>query len=334
MRLISRRTALRLSGKALAAGPALWLASKTTLGAVRTHAKSRVAIARRDGLRNDDHGPDTQSVRELLDRAVASVTGQTDPDTAWAQLFSARDTVGIKVNTLGGAHLSPHPVLVECIAKRLIACGIPPARIVVWDRFERELQAANLVPASLPSGIRVAATDTQGIGYETQPELSGSIGSCFTRILTQFCTALINVGILKHHDLSGTSIGMKNLFGVIHNPNKYHFHVNKDPYLADLCLHPYIRTKQRLIVCDAIRAQYDGGPAYHPAGVWSYDGFIVSQDIVAIDAIGTEIIETRRKEAGLPDLKATNREPLYLEVAESKGIGWADRSKIEVIEIS
>lgn len=331
---ISRRRLLRLTGCVTAGFPALWLACKSEAAPPQRKSKSRVALARRDGVLLDGQKLDRPTVRELLDRAVAASTGRKDADVAWKTLFSPRDRVGLKVNALGGAHLSPHPELIDAIAERLLGCGIPAENILVWDRFERELHKARLVAPSLTSGVRVAATDSQGAGYTRSPEMSGSIGSCFSRILTQFCTAMINVGVLKDHDLSGTSIGLKNLFGVIHNPNKYHFDVNKDPYLADVCLHPHVRDKQRLVICDAFRPQCDGGPAYHPAGVWEYSGLLASTDIVAIDAIGTDIVESRRGEQGLPTLKEAEREPLYFHVAEEKKIGWADRSRIEVIEIS
>ncbi len=333
MKRFKRRTVFRWSAGVLAGFPGLWLSRKAVADGMRGPGKSTVAVARRDGLFSTDGVVDRKTLAGLLDQSVASATGQKDADVAWQKLFSSKDTVGLKVNTLGGAHLSPHPELMDCIAERLKGCGVPPQRIIVWDRFERELRRARLVAPDIQSGITVAATDSQGIGYERDPEISGSIGSCFSRLLSHYCTAMINVGVLKDHDLSGTSIGMKNLFGVIHNPNKYHFHVNKDPYLADVCLHPHIAHKQRLIICDGLRAQCDGGPAYHEAAAWDYNGILVSTDIVALDRIGTDILDKRRQETGLPPLKETNREPLYLAVAEEKNVGWSDRTKINVIEI-
>ncbi len=338
MKGLTRREMIASAGSALAAtatgGVGLWLPRKSLAVGGPRPSRSVVALARRAGLLGEENRLDRKAVQEMLDRSVAVATGKKDPDSAWRNLFSEKDTIGLKVNTLGGAHLSPHPELIDAIATRLIACGIPKERIVVWDRFERELKRARLTAPTLSSGIRVLATDTEGVGYERMPEMSGSIGSCFSRILSQFCTAIINVGVLKDHDLSGTSIGMKNLFGVIHNPNKYHFHVHKDPYLADLCLHPHVLRKQRLTICDAFRAQCDGGPAHHAPGVWNYDGLLVSRDVVALDAVGSDILEARRKTEGLETLAALDREPLYLQVAEERGVGWADRSKIDLVEIA
>ncbi len=72
------------------------------------------------------------------------------------------------------------------------------------------------------------------------PSTSGEIGSCFARLVSTTCTALVSFGVVKDHDLAGVSAGLKNLYGVIHNPNKYHDH-NCDPYVADVANHPFVR---------------------------------------------------------------------------------------------
>jgi len=56
---------------------------------------------------------------------------------------------------------------------------------------------------------------------------------------------------------------------------------------------PEIRTRMRLTICDATMAQYEGGPAY--SGVqWKNNALIVSQDPVALDYTGWQIIERKR----------------------------------------
>ena len=51
--------------------------------------------------------------------------------------------------------------------------------------------------------------------------------------------------LLKDHDGAGVSIALKNMYGVIHNPNKYHPN-GCNPYVADVNMLPDIRTKMRL----------------------------------------------------------------------------------------
>ena len=47
----------------------------------------------------------------------------------------------------------------------------------------------------------------RGGGYGSALETSGPVGSLISRILTDYATVLINVGVLKDHDLAGVSAG-------------------------------------------------------------------------------------------------------------------------------
>ena len=49
-----------------------------------------------------------------------------------------------------------------------------------------------------------------GGGYEPEPQFAGSVGTCFSKIVSHLCTAIINVPVLKDHDLAGISVAMKN----------------------------------------------------------------------------------------------------------------------------
>ena len=76
-------------------------------------------------------------------------------------------------------------------------------------------------------------------GFERRIVSSGEVGSLWTNVLATRATALINVPVLKDHDLSGVGCGMKNMYGAIHNPNRYHDN-NCNPYVADVNAHPFI----------------------------------------------------------------------------------------------
>jgi uncharacterized protein (DUF362 family) len=138
--------------------------------------------------------------------------------------------------------------------------------------------------------------------------------------------------VLKDHNLAGVSLGMKNFFGAIHNPNKYHDH-NCDPYVADVVSHRFIRPKWRLTVCDATRAQYHAGPGYHPGFAWSLGGLIVGSDFVAVDAVGADLIDAQRKAKGLKPLAEENRPGRHVATAGARGLGVANLAEIERIEV-
>jgi uncharacterized protein (DUF362 family) len=174
--------------------------------------------------------------------------------------------------------------------------------------------------------------DQIGSGYLKQIESSGRIGSAFSRILAEQVDVLISVPVLKDHNLAGVSLGMKNFYGAIHNPNKYHDR-NCDPYVVDVVSHRYIRPKWRLTVCDAVRAQYNAGPAYHPGFAWPFGGLIVSGDFVAADAVAADLLETQRVAKGLKSLAEERRPAKHIATAGARELGVGDLSKIERIEV-
>ncbi len=292
-------------------------------------SRARVVIARSDALRGINGRLNTDRLKQLVEQSVMRIANASDPKKAWQALFSRKDTIGLKVNCLPGPGLSTHPELTDVIARQLIAAGIPENQIIVWDRLDRELRRAGFRLNRSKKGVRCFGTEME---YENQITLMGSVGSCFSVIQSRLCTAMVNVPVLKDHDLSGVSISMKNFYGSIHNPNKYHDN-SCDPYIADLNAHPTIRNKLRLTVCDAIDAQYHGGPALKPAFRWEYNGLLASTDPVALDRIGCDIIEEKRKASGMKSLAADGRPPKWLETAAARGLGESRREKIEVISL-
>lgn len=294
--------------------------------------KAKVVVATRDAAADRGEKLNKAEVTQLLNDAVVAATGRAEARDAWRDLFSPDDTVGIKVNCLAGHGLSSHPELVESIAHGLESAGVSSNNIIVWDRTGHELTAAGFKSGSV-NGARVLATDSRGIGYESKIELSGEVGSCFSKILSRMCTAIINVPVLKDHDLSGVSLGMKNFYGAIHNPNKYHDN-NCNPYIADLCAHPLIAKKLRLVVCDGLKGQYHGGPAFRPQWSWPAATLVVGTDPVAVDRIGAEIIEGERQKMGMKPLKDIGRGADYIGTAERRGLGIGTIENISRIIVS
>jgi uncharacterized protein (DUF362 family) len=172
------------------------------------------------------------------------------------------------------------------------------------------------------------------VGYEDELATYGSVGSRLSRILTQRCDAIVNVPVLKDHDGAGVTIALKNMYGVIHNPNKYHPN-GCNPFIADLNMLPAIRTKVRLTICDATTACFEGGPGYKPQYSWKENALIVSQDPVALDYTGWRIIERKRAEKGLKTLEADKRAPHYIATAADAQhrLGTNDPQRIALVEV-
>jgi uncharacterized protein (DUF362 family) len=292
--------------------------------------RSIVVIARSNKLKRIQHQVSKANVLDFLNRSITKITGSISASEAWKSLFSARERVGIKLSCLPGLPLSSGIGIVMAIVDGLRSAGVKGENIYIWERTSKELEKAGFHVTR--SGINILGTDyfSRG-GYSQAIRMSGSVGTCFSKII-EFVDALISVPVLKDHDIAGVSIGMKNFYGAIYNPNKFHFN-RCDPYVADLCNFPEIKNKLRLTVCDATRIQVHNGPAFYPKYTWEYGGMLVSRDPVALDFVGWQIIEERRKELKLKSLKMSGREPTYIKSAEKLRLGYADLNRIEKIEI-
>lgn len=294
--------------------------------------KSKVVIAHDDRLRGAGSTVDSHRVLALLDRAMQLLLDRDQPIEVWKTLVRPGNRVGLKVNALGGRGLVSNLQLVEAICGRLQEAGVKANDIVVWDRDTEEMERSGFRISTGGNGVQCFGTDR--VDYEQELATFGSVGSRLSRILTERCDVLINVPVLKDHDGAGVTLALKNMYGVIHNPNKYHPD-GCNPYIADLNMLPEIRSKMKLTICDATTAQYEGGPAYKPEYSWKPNALIVSRDPVALDYTGWQVIERKRAEMGLKTLEGDNRKPRYIATAADgqHRLGTDNPARIEVVEV-
>lgn len=295
--------------------------------------RSRVVIVTDPHLRDQGPAPSEQRVAAMLDRAMQTWFRARDPMGPWQQLVRRGQIVGLKVNTIAGKGLSTSVVLVDAICRRLQQAGIRAGDIIVWDRTSRELQAAGYSVFTDPAHVRCCGTDS--VGYELADAVWGSSRTRFSKLLTQ-CDVVINVPILKNHRMSGVTMAMKNMFGVIENPNEHHGDGSCDPCIADLNMHREIRSKVRFVIGDLMTSIYHGGPGFRPEYTWNYNGLMVGSDPVALDYTGWQIIERKRAEMRMNTLAQAGMPPRYIATAADAKhrLGTNDPSRIELIQTS
>ena len=297
--------------------------------AASSSAPAVVAVGRREGMCPAPGGAvNPGKLAEALGAAVARAAGEADPVSACRHLFRPRDVVGIKVNCLGGKGLASRPEAVAQLGRWLVAAGVPSDRIVIWDRSSRELKACGFALAS-EAGFRVAGTDGD---WEGRVREWGPAASRFSRLLVEELTAVVNLAVLKDHGLAGISAGLKNWFGVVHNPNKLHDE-GCNPYVPHLAAHPLVQGKLRLTVVDGTTGQFHNGPGYAPSWAWPYQGFLASTDAVAADVVAWRVIEAKRKEKGMKSLAAEGREPKAIAAAGRLGLGRWEESRIQTVPV-
>ncbi|MGB9434609.1 MAG: DUF362 domain-containing protein [Candidatus Acidiferrum sp.] len=321
---------------ALAAGAGRYVSATDgkVIPPAAARAKSKVVVSRDPSLYATSPTPDSARVQKLLDQAMQHFFDSPDPISPWKKLVHPGEVVGLKVNTIAGPGLSTHPVLVAAICERLQQAGVKPSNIIVWDRTNEELERAGFALSNDPNHIRFVGTDSRQIGYDETVFTAGAVHTRLSNLLTRTCDCMINLPILKNHEMAGVTLALKNMYGVNNNPDKFH-HNNCCPGVADLNLLPPIRNKFRFVVGDAMTACFAGGPDYKPQYAWKYNGLMVASDPVAIDTTAWQIIEKKRAERGLNTLAQAGMPPNYIAVAADPlhRLGTNDPNHIELLEV-
>ncbi len=301
-----------------------------------TTGRSRVVIARDAALHDTGAQPDEQRVLNLLDKAMAAYTGREKPVEAWKSVILpkvlAGKVIGLKVNGLGGRGISTHAALTMAVAERLQQAGVEAGNILVWERDAWSLGNCGISVNTDASRVRCYGSDVGG--YEDEPVECGAVRVRLAKILTRECAMVINLPILKDHEMAGITFSMKNMYGVVDRPYALHGN-NCNPGVADVNVIPVVREKVCFTIGDAMSSVYDGGPAFRPERLWFPNALVVGEDRVALDQTAWEMIEQKRAEAGMPTLDAVGRTPAYIATAADGAhrLGTNDARHIHRIEV-
>ncbi len=333
--------------KSTAAGTAAIYAAPTVAFGTKGYVKSRVANVSNEDLTGSFGSINKKSARGCTDQALLLLTRKENIKDAWMQLFpnlNTGDTIGIKVNAV--SYKCPtHPEIVVAAAQSLSeSLGFNPNNIIIWDRADSDLKRAGYELNKSEKGIRCFGTvkrfdwerwmanqgqnEYGGIGYDKEQPVSVGNGktSLLSKIITRMCTHLINMPVLKHHNLTGVSLSLKNHYGSIDNPKDCHANFC-DPHIAKLNAAPQIKNKTRLIICDAAYGLYSGGPMGAPQ--FKQRSVLAATDPVALDVSGMDIINARRQENGKEPV--TNK-AVHLQTADRLALGTNNPDQIEVVE--
>ncbi len=292
---------------------------------------SKVVLIRGKGVLTEGKSIDQKKLLSMYNRGIQTLMDEKNPKDGLGLIFKSSDKVGVKINTIGGRQLSTRPEVPFSLARLLQDSGIQQKNIIIWDRTNRELREAGYRLNLNRNGIKVYGTDTQGVGYVSQLTSHLNIGSLFSSIQSDKITASISLAMLKDHGMAGVTAGMKNYFGAIHNPNKYH-DFNCNPFVAELFEIKHIKQKHKLTILDSLIVQYHRGPSYHARWAEKYEALIFSLDPVAADYAGWQVIEKLRAKKGIASLGEEKRAPVYLKTAEKMGLGKASPEEIQIIE--
>jgi uncharacterized protein (DUF362 family) len=282
--------------------------------------------------------PDPARVRAMVDAGITALTGEKSPAKAWASLFSKNDVVALKVNTAGKARLSTSLELVAAVTDGLRLAGVPDSGIILWEKvgFLRTMRAANYPVNQNADGSFSGTRLRCGTGNNSPTLHYLHPRHKLSAVLAHEASAFINMPVAKDHDLTGYTGALKNIaMGSVHGCWRFHDKgrdCSED--IAAICALPVVRKKSRLVITDALKALYHGGPADRPAYRWHANTLLFSTDPVACDVIGWRLIEEKRREAGMKSLQEEGRFPRYIGLAAGLGLGQDEPRRIRDERIS
>lgn len=285
-----------------------------------------VRVNKPGSLRPGNLFPKPEAAREMVNRAVMELSGRNDLAQAWRAFVHPNDRVAIKVNGLGLRNMASNKEVVEAIAEGLVAAGVPANQITVYDQWQGFLSATRVSARALPAGVRVTTHNGERLSGETRVP-SGRTQYALPLLEA---TAVIGVPLIKDHSLCGFTGAMKNLtHGSIKNPEDFHRHLCS-PQIAELYNHDAIRTRARLHIMDAFKAVYHGGPRDNPEHRVPMEAVLASTDPVALDRIGSDIVDELRRQHRMTTLAQRGLPPRYIDAAGTLGLGVSDRARIDL----
>lgn len=312
---------------------------------------------------------DPAVVREMMERGMRALTGESKTIDAWRQFIKPDDVVGIKVNAGGRPYVVSAPEIVAETIRNLMAVGVKPSQIYVYERFQSQLDEINYAP-HLPEGVTIFGAEQGNRGVDNnrydpltyvEADFFGEddTRSNMIRLISEKMTKVINIPNMKDHGATGVTGCLKNIaYGSFSNVARTHYNGTSHTlsFVGTLAAVEPLRSRTVLQIMDGLRGVWHGGPFAHTKKYVFYPKTLMfGTDPVAIDRLLLDIIEAERKVHGAisvwersekylkaddtrardadPNVNIIIREPGHIEYAAKLGLGEHDIKKINVQEI-
>ena len=264
--------------------------------------------------------PNNVVVQAMVDRGITNLTHEATVATAWRSLISTQDVVGIKVFSAAGEISGTRPALVSAVVHGLLQAGLPPERIIIWDKRTEDLRAAGYYKLGRDLGVRVESAVDAGYDptnyYQPDSAVIGdliygdlefgkkgdSIGrrSFVTKILSHQVTKIISIAPLLTEPSAGVCGHLYSLaFGGVDNTMRF----ENDPErlaiaLPEIDALPSVGDRVVLNITDALIGQYEGGASVELHYSTVVNQLWFSKDPVALDTLAIQELNREQQAAG------------------------------------
>ena len=319
-----------------------------------TPPRARVVIVE-DPDATYDLQPVADKVQAMVDRGITNLTGKGTVADAWLSLVSTNDTVGIKVYSAPGPNSGTRPAVAAAVVQGLLAAGLPPQHIIVWDKRTVDLRLAGFFDFEQRYGIRVLGAIEAGYDEKTfyEAALLGPMNwtdvefnqkgpgmgrkSYVSRLVSQQLTKIINITPMMHHNTAGIYGNLYSLtMASVDNTLRFENNIAElDKAVPEIYAMKVFGDKiagERVVltVTDALICQYEG----QQQGLLHYSTVLnqlrFSHDPVALDVLSLDEINHQRELAGTPVVN-TNMDLFYN--ASLLEIGVSDTNRIDVTRL-
>jgi hypothetical protein len=291
--------------------------------------------------------PNTAIVQGMVNRGITNLTGQPTLAGAWHSLVSTGDVVGIKVFSAAGPINGTRPAVVAAVIHGLLAAGLPPDHIIIWDRDESDLRKSGFFKLASQLGVRAAGSVQAGYDptnfYLPETPIIGQLvwgdsefgrkgpdvgkRSFVSRLVSRQITKIISIAPLLNQDTVGVCGHLYSLtMGSVDNTLRF----QEDPgrlavAVPEIYALPTVGDRVVLNITDALIGQYEGGAK----GLLQYSTVLnqlwFSHDPVALDTLALRELDRERRLIGAPRFKPnlelyTNAVILQLGVMDSNRI--------------
>jgi len=203
---------------------------------------------------------------------------------------------------------------------------VKPSDIVgIKSNVWRPIPTTGEVEQALKTRIMDAGVSEENIGIDDR-------GVRRNRIFKD-ATVIINARPARTHHWSGMGGCIKNHIMFVPLPSAYHGDSCAD--LATLWYKHNLKERTKLNVLLMLNPQFHGiGPHnYSDKYVWEYKGILVSQDPVAVDAVGVRILQAKRREY-FGEERPLQPPAKHIYLADTRhNLGVSDPDKIELIKL-
>ena len=295
---------------------------------------------------------DDARVAAAFDLGLFTLTRTATLADAWRSLVRTNDTVGIKVFSQPGPLSGTRPAVVAAMVHGLLAAGLPPANIIIWDKHADDLRAAGFFKLGAQLGVRVAGAVEAGYDetnfYLPDSPIVGSLvwgdsefgqkgdgrgkKSFVSRLVSRQLTKIISVAPLLNENDAGLCGHFFSLtLGSVDNTRRFEGDADRLAVaLPEIYALPCVGDRVVLNVTDALLGQYQGGPASFLQYATVLDQLWLSRDPVALDTLALKELARQRKKFDIPPPKLNYQ--LYTNAVLLQ-LGLNDPSRIQIEKV-